>query len=148
MKFPFALYLPEPTATDVPIFVARNADAVAAAASLNIQTTPVPNQFVFALGHIAIRAVPGAGQTVSAAQLDIHDRATTPAVCMLFYDRPNPALGAALPWGRDDDRWTWLMPGHLLSLAVDFSAGGVANEARLAYSGWLIPRGNIQFGGF
>lgn len=147
MKLPQGLWIPEQTATLAPIFVARNITTSSPAASLSIQTSQVPAQYLFAVGHTSVRAVPGAAQNVVAAQLDVHDRATTPAVVMLWYREAIGAI-AARPFGWDDDRWTWIMPGHLLSLAIDFSAGAAANEARLAFSGWLIPRGNAQFGGF
>jgi hypothetical protein len=149
MRFPTFLYQPERTATLVPIFVNRRHSLSSAAASLNIQTNQVPLQYVLALASLTFRAVPGAAQTFSAAQLDVHDLATAAAVGMLWYRRPVRALAAAEPWGFDDQNVaTWLMPGHLLSLAADFSAGAAANEAVLSYTGWLIPRGNVQFGGF
>lgn len=149
MRLPEFLYTPHATANLVPIYVGRNISLSAAAAGLNVQTNPVPAEYVFCLAHWAWRGVPGAAQVYLGGQLDIHDRATSPAVTMLAYKRPpRTPLAATEPWGETETPGVWLMPGHLLSLAIDFSAGANANEARLSYSGWLIPRGNVQFGGF
>lgn len=115
-------------------------------AQINVQSNPIPADRVFILTWFAVRATPGGAQTVDQWELDIHPVASgASAAAMLRFERVG---GVNATYGQAFSCQVWVPPGAFLSLAVDFSAGAVLNEARLAWHGLLFPRGTIQVGGF
>lgn len=102
-------------------------------------TTQTPPDTCRYLERAVVFAQAGGAQTINHAQLSI--RYLTGGE--FYFHRRLPLLVAPSSWGFDFPLGMLLLPGTIVSAAVNFSAGAVANDVQLSLVGFEMPRGNL-----
>lgn len=149
MIIPEALWLPSEKdlkAQFSPDRVLRRSSQTAAAAVITDNILAVPTDHVAFVTNIVVQARAGGAQTCTFQRIAVVDQSGNTLSTIASRAEPNH-MGAAA--ANEDLNWSGLvvvMPGEIVLLEADFSAGVAANTLGGGLFGVLVPRGNWHFG--